>query len=991
MAINVVNGRSSINEAGLTYLHPSITSMINSEEVTFEGITGNVKLFCALPTEKGEDNKTKLITSPEEFLFKYGNPNIKKYGQAAYNVQNWLESGGEAYVLRVLPDNAGYAHAFLNIQTKHGIKKIKDVNGKLVGVPNVSLRPVVTYTRINNVSDTLLEYELNKERKELSVDGFRNNMIMTIYPNGRGSSYNNLGFRLTLNTSYDDAYDFRVYNFEVIKFDEYNTANIIEGPFYVSLEPSALSNSNESMFIADVINKYSNHLKCRFNDSSYDRVCKTINPDVNPKNIDILTGRTRMMGGEIQKYFCKETSNFEDIHMSLHKYDENGSPILLGNEHILNIPEPEDVIQNSIIIIDNKVRDTQFNNGKTTIENMKKALDDVFNDKFVPVVESILVSSNNTTVDKDCEAKTKLDELAVIWTDVESSHTAFEANKTDDKFYIFNSYINSFEITMESLIKSLVKVSDYIRTTLEDQSKIQIIDSIINEIRNINDTKEVLVVNAISYKGTLNNLSKEINNHKVMKFDGDELDGIIYLTSKVKDAYDYTNRLARGVFPVVDPDMLLRLTTASNKYNEVYDSIELLSDGYLPDDSRDIIIMDIYNKLEEIVDILYVIILECVVEINFSKNELVKTKVSSNLLPSLLPISKAQCEYVTTTTASPDGKMELIKRSKINIDLTSNALVVLNSIIYTNSMQDFNSPIKLVNGSDGDLEISTPSPIRDTAIKNLLIKAYRGSIDNDITNKKLVPFQHVLDANYPIEVKQSIITLTKDIRKDIFAWIDTGFTASPQDAINWRQSQFNVNTQFAGIFTQDFLVFDEYGGKNIKVTMTYFLASKIPNIAKQYGLHYTLAGPRRGNISGFKAISFTPNEVYKEELYTRQINYVESDPKRTIIGSQLTADNKNTPLSNINNVLTILDMRRNLERLSEDYQFEFEDSETINTLQYELNNFLSKYVSNRSCEEVKATVYASDYDKSQKILRIRVSIKFNNVIERIVISLDVVK
>jgi hypothetical protein len=235
------------------------------------------------------------------------------------------------------------------------------------------------------------------------------------------------------------------------------------------------------------------------------------------------------------------------------------------------------------------------------------------------------------------------------------------------------------------------------------------------------------------------------------------------------------------------------------------------------------------------------------------------------------------------------------------------------------------------------------------------------------------------------------VTLVRDIRKDIFFYADAGLQASPQDCITWRSSEFNVSSQFLGIYTQDFIIYDEYTGKDIRVTPTYFIASKLPTNATQYGLQYPIAGNKRGTLDGFKSISFVPNESYKETFYTRQLNYTEADPKRTRFGSQLTADTKTTPLSNINNVLIALDMKRNVEDMAEDYQFEFNDDDTIRTFQYNLNDYLGKYITNRSCDEVSATVYASDYDKQQHILRVTITVKFRSVIERIVISIDVVK
>jgi hypothetical protein len=84
-------------------------------------------------------------------------------------------------------------------------------------------------------------------------------------------------------------------------------------------------------------------------------------------------------------------------------------------------------------------------------------------------------------------------------------------------------------------------------------------------------------------------------------------------------------------------------------------------------------------------------------------------------------------------------------------------------------------------------------------------------------------------------------------------------------------------------------------------------------------------------------------------------------------------------------------MQRNIEKIAANYQFEFNDSETQSQLQSEINEYLSSYVSDKSCETYSVEVTASDYDKQQRILRVSVSVKFYNVIERIVISFNVEK
>ena len=181
-------------------------------------------------------------------------------------------------------------------------------------------------------------------------------------------------------------------------------------------------------------------------------------------------------------------------------------------------------------------------------------------------------------------------------------------------------------------------------------------------------------------------------------------------------------------------------------------------------------------------------------------------------------------------------------------------------------------------------------------------------------------------------------------------------------------------------------MFDQYTGQNIKVTMTYFLASKIPVIDEQYGIQWSFSGPRRGVISGFEEINFFPNEMWKESLYKKQINYVEKDPKRINFGTQLTAQTVNSALSNINNVRALMRIKRDVEAMMDEYRDEFNDAITHESMSYNLNNYLQKWVANRTCKNISGKVYASDYDRQQKIARVKVEMVFTGLIERIFID-----
>jgi hypothetical protein len=259
-----------------------------------------------------------------------------------------------------------------------------------------------------------------------------------------------------------------------------------------------------------------------------------------------------------------------------------------------------------------------------------------------------------------------------------------------------------------------------------------------------------------------------------------------------------------------------------------------------------------------------------------------------------------------------------------------------------------------------------------------------------LLDKSQYPIDMVLDANYPVTIKNAIVTLTTDIRGDFVAMLDTNDQGNAQQTINFRKNKLSVSNFRCAIFGQHFIVNDaDYTAQNITVTPTYFLASKIPSNDSDNGIQWNFVGPRRGVISGFEEISYIPNPEWKEQLYKAQINYVEKDTSSTRFGNQLTSQSVTSALSNINNVRTLLRIQRDVEELMADYQFEYNDDDTISEAQQSLNSYLSQWTSNRACTSISGSVYSSDYDKIDKILRVKIEIVFNSIIERIAIDLIV--
>ena len=292
----------------------------------------------------------------------------------------------------------------------------------------------------------------------------------------------------------------------------------------------------------------------------------------------------------------------------------------------------------------------------------------------------------------------------------------------------------------------------------------------------------------------------------------------------------------------------------------------------------------------------------------------------------------------------------------------------------------FANTLRLSNGIDGDTSINN-----QTAIK---VAGYNGIVDPNITDAKSTPNNVILDGNEDTGVKDAMVKLAMS-RGDCVAIVDTGFTGSPDQAIEKRDGAMAWDTYFAAIFTQDMETYDNFAKTNIRVTSTYFLANKIPFNDINHGRHWNFVGPRRGGVGSFENISWLPNNANKTNLYKRQINYIEKTPKRTFFATQLTAQTATSQMSNLSVVRTMLDIRKLAVEISDEYKMEFITPDTLGALQRELQSTLSQFVSNGACESLSVSVTADAYDKTQKRCKVAISVIPTSILERIFITLSV--
>jgi len=312
------------------------------------------------------------------------------------------------------------------------------------------------------------------------------------------------------------------------------------------------------------------------------------------------------------------------------------------------------------------------------------------------------------------------------------------------------------------------------------------------------------------------------------------------------------------------------------------------------------------------------------------------------------------------------------------------------SEFYYNTV-DSNAVFYLAGGSRGNgwgyetIDPETDEIITNSTLTQALTRAYNGTTDPIVTNTQTCVFDVMLDANYDITVKNAMSDLAALTRGDCVTILDMNHDcANASQAVAKRKDQMQYNTYFTSIFSQTLGINDEWTGKPVRVTPTFFLATKIPQNDAAYTEIYNFVGPRRGTIAGFRDVSWLPTEPEKTELYKNQINYIEQDTQATMFATENTSQKITSPLSMIHAVRSLLKLKRQMEQEARNYRMEFSTDDIRGHLQEALNNIANNKVLAGGYEYISPVVSASAYDRQQKICRVKVDLAFIDIMERFV-------
>lgn len=302
--------------------------------------------------------------------------------------------------------------------------------------------------------------------------------------------------------------------------------------------------------------------------------------------------------------------------------------------------------------------------------------------------------------------------------------------------------------------------------------------------------------------------------------------------------------------------------------------------------------------------------------------------------------------------------------------------------------------ISMASGDDGSLDYDkTDSATREQALEQLYVQAFDGAIDKKIKSKLRAPCNVCLDANYPLSVKKQLIALTLK-RGDMLGYVDSGLLTTVNQVKTFMTNLVDIDTYYISKNAGMFSTKDSVTGKVIPVTITMWLAYKIPMHWAQKGLYIAMAAEDYAMLSGYTKNSVYPeidqdDEEIKEEFYKARWNYIECiDENVYVRGTQQTCQKELSDLSEENNVHVMLQVKRRLERLCAQKRYKFGEASDRKIFTEDANELFSSW-KNVYLRDIKINFTMTPWEERRSILHCTCEIIFLTLIKRSVIEIDI--
>lgn len=303
--------------------------------------------------------------------------------------------------------------------------------------------------------------------------------------------------------------------------------------------------------------------------------------------------------------------------------------------------------------------------------------------------------------------------------------------------------------------------------------------------------------------------------------------------------------------------------------------------------------------------------------------------------------------------------------------------------------------VTFAGGHDGAFDINTDSKTREDAITKAYVKAFNGGFDKALVSKRRTPADFILDANYPDEAKTALVELINK-RYDALGMIDAGILNTPDELIKWAEKKAPVA---APSFTKEgmhYKIRDPFTGKIIPVTITYLYAQLLPNHVRAFGRHTPFVGESFTKVTGAIKNSVRPiidvdDEDLKEKLYENRVNYYECTAENTFIrATQSTAQTVWSDLSEQNNMLILLEIKRKIEDMVYKLNYKFSEASDRKDFTDSAKRMFLPYLGNQ-VRDIRVDFQMNEWEEERSILHCYLSVQFKTLSKRGIIEIDINK
>lgn len=300
--------------------------------------------------------------------------------------------------------------------------------------------------------------------------------------------------------------------------------------------------------------------------------------------------------------------------------------------------------------------------------------------------------------------------------------------------------------------------------------------------------------------------------------------------------------------------------------------------------------------------------------------------------------------------------------------------------------------IALKGGDDGDFALDKEN--RDKAIAERYMDFFEGIIDESVDDRQEHIFLTCLDANFPLEVKKSMLMLFNRREQDFTLMLDCSTNLTYDILKDYLTNIMTPNTKKVKIFTHYFDTKDnDFTGKTIKVTSTYAVALKFPEFAETHKIYTPFAGQEVKLDDIIIKGSLKPNlskPYMKDAIYKLRGNYIHKEKGHYVFGCDVSSQYKESDLSKFNNAIFLTEIEHGLYDVGADFRHRRKgNSNDYTSLNKILAAKMDTYNDGFKASEVEAV--NDTRDTTGKTIRIVGWIAFYDYIEKTFIDLTVEK